>query len=214
MPGGRRGVSFLLVALLVVATAPPARSHEPGARPQDSARPFRSSNPSLAVIRPAPDFTLLDAEGQPLRLADLGGRVVLLSFVYTSCPSACPLITQRMAVLQQRLTEARLFPTRVSFVSITVDPERDTADVLARYARSFGANGVGWRFLRESPDRVRPALAAYDEWTKRLPNGEIDHPARLYLIDQRGRVREIYALALFDERQALLDIETLLRENP
>ena len=53
-------------------------------------------------------------------------------------------------------------------------------------------------------------LAAWDEWTKPLPAGEIDHPARLYLIDGAGRVREIYSLSLFDERQAFLDIRALL----
>jgi cytochrome oxidase Cu insertion factor (SCO1/SenC/PrrC family) len=69
-----------------------------------------------------------------------------------------------------------------------------------------------WRLLREEPERLGPALAADDEWTRRAPRGEIDHPARLHLIDARGRVREIYSLAFFDERQALLDIQALLRE--
>jgi cytochrome oxidase Cu insertion factor (SCO1/SenC/PrrC family) len=55
-------------------------------------------------------------------------------------------------------------------------------------------------------------LRAYDEWLRPLANGEIDHPARLYLIDQRGRIREIYSLAFFDERQAFLDIQALLQE--
>jgi protein SCO1/2 len=67
--------------------------------------------------------------------------------------------------------------------------------------------------LREERQKLQPVLAAYDEWTRPQPDGEIDHPARLYLIDRRGRIREIYSISFFDERQAFLDIQTLLRES-
>jgi len=61
-------------------------------------------------------------------------------------------------------------------------------------------------------DRLAPVLAHDDEWMRRLPNGDIDQPARLHLIDRAGRIREIYGLGLFDERQAFLDIRALLGE--
>jgi protein SCO1/2 len=147
-----------------------------------------------------------------VRLSDFRERVVLLAFVYTACADTCPLLTQRMAVLQQRLRAARLLTSRVVLATVTVDPERDRPEVLARYARGFGADPDGWRFLRERPERLAPVPGAWDEWTRRHPNGDIDHPARLHLVDPRGRVREIYSLALFDERQAFLDIQALLRE--
>ena len=118
-----------------------------------------------------------------------------------------------MAVLQKRLRAAGLSPERVTLVSITVDPERDTREVFARYGKAFGAGRDGWLFLTESPERMRLVLKSYDEWTKQYPNGEIDHPARLHLIDARGRVREIYSLALFDERQAFFDVRALVRES-
>ena len=57
---------------------------------------------------------------------------------------------------------------------------------------------------------LAPVLGAYHEWTKTLTDGEIDHPARVYLIDAGGRIREIYSLAFFDPRQALIDIRSLL----
>jgi len=68
------------------------------------------------------------------------------------------------------------------------------------------------RFLRDEPSKLKKVLAAYDEWTKLLPKGEIDHPARVYLIDSQGRIREIYSLSFFHERQAKLDILALLNE--
>jgi cytochrome oxidase Cu insertion factor (SCO1/SenC/PrrC family) len=96
-------------------------------------------------------------------------------------------------------------------LSVTVDPSRDSAAVLARYAAELNADPAGWRFLRDSAETMAPVLGAYREWTKAMPDGELDHPARIYLIDAQGRIREIYSLAFFEPRQAHNDIRALLR---
>lgn len=171
-----------------------------------------SASPSLALIERAPDFALRDVRGEVVRLSSYRGRVVLLAFVFTTCSSACPLITQQMALLQQALKEASLFGNRVVLFSVTVDPLNDTAEVLEKFAKTFGADPVGWRFLREEPARLEPVLHRYDEWTKRFGRGEIDHPARVFLIDIAGNVREIYSLAYFNEKQVLLDVKALLSQ--
>jgi cytochrome oxidase Cu insertion factor (SCO1/SenC/PrrC family) len=168
-----------------------------------------ATTPHMAVIRAAPDFLLLDTENRPLRLSGLRGRTVLVAFIYTGCTSACPLLSWRMAQLQQKLAAARI---PALLVSVTVDPERDDAKTLAGYARRFGAR-PGWHFVREEPARLAPVLAAYDEWARRDASGELDHPARLHLIDAEGRVREIYSLAFFDEEQAFLDIKALHKQT-
>jgi cytochrome oxidase Cu insertion factor (SCO1/SenC/PrrC family) len=93
-----------------------------------------------------------------------------------------------------------------------VDPSRDSREVLGRYAARFGAALGGWRFLRDEPERLQPVLATYDEWTRMQSDGQIDHPARLYLVDRKGAIREIYSLSFFDERQVFLDIQALLGE--
>lgn len=168
-----------------------------------------TKQPVMPVIREAPDFILLDAGNRPLQLSALRGRPVLVAFVYTGCAGACPLISARMARLQAKLAQARV---DAALLSVTVDPGRDDAATLATFGKRFGA-GAAWRFLREEPARLAPVLAAYEEWTQRLPNGELDHPARLHLIDARGRVREIYSLAFFDEDQAFFDVATLHKEK-
>jgi protein SCO1 len=170
-----------------------------------------SANPSLSVIGRAPDFTLLDPVGKPVTLSEHQGRVVLLAFVFTTCSGVCPLISRQMSVLQTGLKREGLFGTKVNMLSVTVDPKTDTAEVLAKYAITFNADASGWRFLRAAPEKIDPVLKAYDEWTKLLPKGDLDHPARVYLIDQHGNMREIYSLAFFNEKQALLDIKVLLR---
>jgi protein SCO1 len=171
-----------------------------------------SAHPSLAVIARAPDFSLRDIQGRTVRLSDYRGQAVLLAFIFTSCPDVCPLISQQMSGLQRELKAADLFGRQASLLSVTIDPGTDTAEVLAGYARNLGADPEGWRFLRETSERTKPVLKAYDEWSKKLPKGELDHPARVYLIDQKGRIREIYSLSFFNEKQAFLDISALLNE--
>ena len=117
-----------------------------------------------------------------------------------------------MALLSDQLKKSELWPSSVSFLSITVDPDRDTAATLVNYGQLFDAVDPNWWFLREQTSELRPVLAAYDEWTKKLPDGDIDHPARVYLIDRRGDIREIYGISFFDDRQVLIDIRTLLAE--
>ena len=194
------------VLCLTLGTAPPLFAA--GAPPE----PAVSANPNLSVIARAPDFALRDTKGSTVRLSDYRGRVVLLAFIFTTCPGVCPLISRQMSALQSGLKEAGLFGRQANLVSVTVDPETDTAKVLAEYAQKFGADPAGWRFLRETPARIRPVLKAYDEWTKLLPKGELDHPARVYLIDRKGNIREIYSLAFFNEKQALIDMRKLVLE--
>jgi len=172
-----------------------------------------SANPSLSVIARAPDFTLRDTSGRIVSLSDYRGRAVLLAFIFTTCPGVCPLISQQMANLQANLKANGLFNLKANLISVTVDPETDSAAKLREYAASYGADLSGWRFLRETPDRTKPVLTSYDEWTRLLPKGEIDHPARVYLIDQQGNIREIYSLAFFNEKQAFIDMRVLISQQ-
>jgi protein SCO1/2 len=204
---------LLLIALCctVVASASLAASVTADAAP--AAEPAVSANPSLSVITRAPDFTLRDSNGAQVSLSKYRGRVVLLAFVFTTCHGVCPLISQQMGRLQQALKQEGLFGGKAAMLSVTVDPQHDTAKVLSKYAKTLGADPAGWRFLRDVPSKLEPVLKTYDEWTKLLPKGELDHPARVYLIDQAGNVREIYSLAFFNEKQTLFDMKALLRES-
>jgi len=171
-----------------------------------------SPQPNLSVIAPAPDFRLVDSDGRQVRLSDFRGRAVLLAFVFTSCPGVCPLISHQMAGLQTALKRDGTFGGKAVLLSVTVDPETDTAAVLQQYAKRYRADSSGWKFLRESPERIRAVLDTYKEWTRPLPAGTIDHPARVYLVDPRGNIREIYSLSFFNETQAEIDVRAVLAE--
>src|SRR3989442_11221307 len=137
MRGGPRLASFVLTAALLLAVAPrPVRAHD---APQGAGAPARIlwTHPSLGVIGRAPPFTLGDPEGRPVSLTDFAGRIVLLAFIYTSCPSACPLVTQRMAVLQRRLTAAGIFSPRRHFASAPVSSHPATTSAPAPHAKGI-----------------------------------------------------------------------------
>src|SRR5262245_46357640 len=97
---------------------------------------------SLPKIKPAPEFTLTKQDGERLTLKELRGKVLAVTFIFASCADTCPLLTAKMAGIQNRLGPA--FGPQANFLSITVDPERDTPAVLKRYAEAHSANTAGW----------------------------------------------------------------------
>jgi protein SCO1/2 len=167
----------------------------------------------LAVIRPAPDFALTTQEGGTLRLKDLRGSVLLVGFVFTTCNGSCPATTHRMAKVQQVFAERGLTKTgRVRLLSITLDPARDTPEVLRAYMRLYDVDGSSWTFLTGPRERVEKVVAAWGMWARPAANGQLDHPSRVFLVDARGRVREIYNLDFFKPAWVAQDVEQLLGE--
>src|SRR5262245_63438202 len=91
----------------------------------------------LAVIRPMPEFMLTTQADQPLRWADLRGKLVLVSFVFTTCGGSCPATTHRMSQVALALADQGLLKDdRVRLLSITLDPDRDTPEAVRNYMRA------------------------------------------------------------------------------
>ena len=109
--------------------------------------------------------------------------------------------------------EAKLWGTSVEFVSITLDPKRDTPEVLNRYAQLFGADPAAWHFLTGPPAQVESVITAWGMWAKSDPTGVIDHPSRIFLLDPRGHEREIYNLEFLKAEVVIQDVRGLLGEK-
>lgn len=167
---------------------------------------------SLADIGPAPAVELIDAQGKPFVLAGLRGKAVIVSFVFTTCTGSCPATTFSLTRVQRALKEAGLWSNQVEFVSISLDPARDTPEVLAAYARNYDADPAAWHFLTGPPDRVDKVVASWGMWAKIGPSGTLDHPSRIFLIDPQGRQREIYNLEFLKPASVLHDVQTVLAE--
>ncbi len=166
----------------------------------------------LSKIGPAPEFALTTQDGRPLALSDLRGKVVAVTFIYASCVDTCPLLTAKMARLQARL--GRDFGPRVYFASITVDPERDTPEILKRYAEAHGVNGAGWAFLTGTPEAIRDVARRYGVYHQKQSGGDVDHTFLTSLVDQAGTLRVQYLGVRFDPEEMLRDLRSLLRERP
>lgn len=163
----------------------------------------------LSKIGPAPEFTLTTTDGR-LSLGDLRGKVVAVTFIYATCTDTCPLLTAKMAGMQKRLGPD--FGSKVRFVSITVDPERDTPQVLAQYARNHGANPAGWAFLTGTRAEILEVGRQYGIYAKKTERDDVDHTFLTSIVDQRGTLRVQYLGIRFDPEEFLRDVRSLLRE--
>jgi len=156
----------------------------------------------------APEFALVDQAGAEVTLASLRGKTLLIDFIYTHCPGPCPILTGRHAQIQRGLSAEQR--ARVHFVSISLDPERDTPAALATYARARGADLANWSFLTGEPDVVRDVLKRYGVFAQASANsGEIDHIVVTLLVDAEGRVaKRLFGVedSAADVKQALLEL--------
>lgn len=166
---------------------------------------------TLPKIRPAPEFTLTKQDGKQLALKELRGKVVAITFIFASCTDTCPLLTAKMVAIQDRLGPA--FGPQAFFLSITVDPERDTPAVLKRYAKAHNANLAGWAFLAGTPTEIRNMAKSYGIYYKKASGGDVDHTFLTSLVDQGGTLRVQYMGVRFNPDDLLQDIRTLLRER-
>jgi protein SCO1/2 len=175
-------------------------------------REASSSNPSrLAVIRTPADFTLTTQNDKPIRLSSLRGKVVLVSFVFTTCNGSCPATTHRMDLAAAALAKAGL-RDKVHLLSIALDPSRDTSAALRDYMRLYDLDAEHWTFLTDSQKQIDKVLSEWGMWVRPAANGQLDHPSRVFLLDTQGRIREIYDLQYFRPPWVREDVELLLKE--
>lgn len=174
--------------------------------------PDRPLPPTLHEV---PDFRALDQAGQPFTLADLDGKVWIANFVFTDCPSVCPMLTAQMSNLQRRLQPQA---PELRYVSISVDPQRDTPAVLAEYAARHDADLTRWRFLTLG-DHAATTQLLMTGFRVRMgereaqPAGGYDimHASHFVLVDGQHHVRGYYSTDAEGLGNLELDALALLR---
>jgi protein SCO1/2 len=164
----------------------------------------------LPTIGAAPDFALTSQDGGEVTLGSLRGKVVAVTFIYTWCPDVCPMLTDKMARVQDELGAD--FGTKVAFVSITVDPERDTPEVLKGYAEAFHADLAGWSFLTGTEAAILDVAQRYGLAVAKAADGGVDHTLLTTLVDRRGAMRVQYLGYRFDEEEFRHDLQSLVDE--
>lgn len=166
--------------------------------------PVRSGLPRLGT---APGFALTNEVGGETRLADLRGKVVVVNFMFTNCPSLCSVLTAELALLQEALAEEHA--EDVHFVSITVDPARDSPEVLREFAKAMHYHSESWDFLTGDAATIRRIAMAYGVAYTNGAETPIRHNLLTTVIDRRGRIRVQYMGETFDPDGLLADIRDL-----
>ena|ERR1700758_2486704 len=201
-----RCVTLVVACLLSSAGAEAAVDAGPATAPRMEFTPLPPGTYRLQEIQPVRDATLLDEIGRPVRLSSLtNGRITLLTFFYTYCadPLGCPFAHETLTRLRDRIVRDPQLAHRVRFVGISCDPTTDTPEVLARYAGELTRDGrLEWRFL--TARSVAELLPVIDDFGQDVsveldesgrPMRALHHMLKVFLIDHRGEVREIYSLA-------------------
>ena len=169
-----------------------------------------SHKPALTSFGTVPGFVLTDQTGQPFHSEQsLNGRVWLANFIFTNCMGPCPRMTSQM----KQVLAAAKGGADLQVVSFTVDPDRDTPDVLAAYAKRFQADPKNWHFLTGS--RVDLRKLSWDTFHLTDVGGALEHSTRFVLIDRQGSIRGYYETSDSESIAKLLeDIQTVARETP
>jgi protein SCO1/2 len=130
---------------------------------------------------------LQDADGKRFDPAQLRGHPVLITLFFASCPQACPLMISKMQRVEKQLTPAERADTRMVMVSL--DPQRDTPEVLRAVGEVHHLDRARWDLLRTDPDGVRQLAAALGIKYHPLNNGSIWHASVLVVLDRQGRIQ-------------------------
>ncbi|MFQ5873769.1 MAG: SCO family protein [Dehalococcoidia bacterium] len=166
----------------------------------------------LETPEPAPDFALTDHNGQPFRLSDQRGNVVVLFFGYTSCPDVCP---TTLALWRQVHDALGPEAERVRFVFVTVDPDRDTPERLRQHLTVFNPAFLG---LRGTPAELKQVYKAYDVSHEKVLVGQsaagylMNHTATVFVIGPEGRLGSSHGFFTPPE-EVVSDIRQLLRRE-
>ncbi len=139
----------------------------------------------LPLLYELPSFEFTTADSQKFGLNQLSGKISLFDFIYTSCPGPCPRMSATMAVLYEQFSDA----AQVQFVSVSVDPGRDSLSVLRRYRRQYGVIDQRWFFLQAPIEAV---IRLYEEGFHLGGFLPVEHSTKFILVDDRGRIRGYY----------------------
>ena len=167
------------------------------------------------IDKRAPGFTLRNADGETVRLADLRDKVVVLHFIYARCPDVCPLHADRIAEIQQMVNQTPM-KAQVQFISITTDPVNDNAKVLRDYGPAHGLDPVNWTFLTTAPDQpedtTRRLAEAYGHKFSKTEDGYQVHGIVTHVIDREGRWRANFHGLKFEPVNLVLFVNALVND--
>ena len=171
---------------------------------------FKKEKSTLSVLGTVPEFSFTTEDSLPYSRNDLLGKVTIVDFIFTQCAGACPVMSTKMAELQQEVLNNHL----IQFLSISVDPETDTPEVLSTYARGYGAIKGKWTFLIGDKSEIyKLTREGFHLGLDIEGEDAIIHSQKFVLVDQHGMIRRYYDSEHDDEMKNLLREARLLTKE-
>lgn len=136
------------------------------------------------------DFSYTDLNGETVTLKNTNGDVRLLYFFYSYCPDVCPPTTYLLSQAQEELKKDGLFGSKVQFLSVTIDPTRDTPERLKEFSAQFDADASGWKFLRGDEKETFEIANKYQIAAMKDAEGNFGHANLIVLLDKKGKIRD------------------------
>ena len=207
-----KSLATVASALALLALTPPAEAHSL----KDLEDRLLDRERYVQVVdRPAPEFTLRDSDGRVVRLADFRGKVVVLNFIYTSCPDVCPLHSEAIASIQEAVNGTPMKDV-LQFISITTDPERDTPAVMKSYGPAHGLDSANWVVLTSGSDNSSATRKLAERYGLKFTLGKEGyqlHGVVTHLIDKSGNLRARYHGLKFNRTNMIVHINALTNDT-
>jgi protein SCO1/2 len=217
-------ISKVLLPFVIAASANSAVDPGKAVAPRMEFVPPPAGSYTLQKIQSVSEAVLLDSTDHAVKLSTLTrGKITLLTFFYTYCvdPLGCPFAHATLANLRDRVRDDPALAGRVRFVSVSLDPTHDTPAAIASYSKEFMIDPMfEWRFL--TARRVRELMPVLDDFGQDVSvvrdnagraTRTLHHMLKMFLVDARGEVREIYTLSFLQPQVMFNDIKTLALEG-
>ncbi|TFE00139.1 SCO family protein [Jeotgalibacillus sp. R-1-5s-1] len=168
---------------------------------------------SLPVLKTTQPFEMKSVL-QEGHYSSHNGKIKIVAFFYTACPDICPFTMSDLSDVQTAVKENPRLKEKVELVSITLDPEEDTAERITQYAEAFQADPWIWHWLKGTAEETDAVTKDYQMQSVKLDDQTIAHSTTLYMVDQQHQIRGMYPMATqsasVNKKQLLEDIQSLL----
>jgi cytochrome oxidase Cu insertion factor (SCO1/SenC/PrrC family) len=201
----------LALALAAAAGALAASAEPPPASPPPLFEPPAAGSYELPPIRRVAEHWLVDEGGAAAPVVGIGAdEVAVIAFVYTQCADACPMALATLQQIDRDLAARPALAARTRLVTVSFDPMHDTPVRMAELRANLAPRGR-WSFLT-APDEaaIAPVLADFGQRVEQGDEARLLHVLKVFLVDGRRDVRNVYSTGLLDPRLVAADVETVL----
>lgn len=206
----RLSVITLVILVAIIVAVISTKADQQAANPNTTVDSSGLLGTSLGGV-PAPDFHLVDQNGKQISLAQFQGEPIILTFLYTHCPDACPLTASKLHQVVLNLGSAS---QHIAIVAISVDPKGDTPTTVNNFSKAHGLlDYSNWHYLLGTEAQLAPIWSSYSVYSapQAAQTNSVDHTTAIFVIDKQGHERAYFGGDV-TPAQMTTDMQILLKQ--